>query len=440
MSGATRPVRLIRLFAQVRPGEGRAVALAFCCFFVLLGSYYILRPLRDSMATVFTSGQLSQLFTFTFVFTLMFSALFGALVSRLKLTRFVPGVFWFWLLNVLLFYGLFRVLPASRWVAGCYFVWFSVINLFMISMFWTLMVDLFTPAQATRLFAVIAAGGSLGAIAGPLVTRLLVAALGIDGLLLVAAGGFAFLILIVHLLLREKERLRTDATLGQTSSMDHELTGSALDGFRTILATPLLRNQTLFMLLMTWVNTIAYFMQTDVVARSFTGMADRTEAVADIALWINVGSAVILLFGLGRFVQRFGVTAGLILNPLIMIIAFAAVGVSPSLLMVQSLQVIRSVAQYAIARPSREMCFTVVPQESRYKAKNVVDTVIYRLGDVTAAWMQAGLQLAGFGLAGVVALGMGSSALWGGAARSLGRRYESMRAQRAQREVDAPVA
>lgn len=430
MSAETRPVRLTQLVAQVRPGEGRAVTLAFCCFFVLLASYYILRPLRDSMATAFNSGQLSQLFTIGFVFTLMFSAVFGALVSRLQLARFVPGLFWFWLLNVLLFYALFRAAPDSRLVASCYFVWFGVINLFLISMFWTLMVDLFTPAQATRLFALIAAGGSLGAIAGPLLTRALIRPLGIDGLLLVAAGGFGLLVVIVHLLLREKERLRRDAALGQDSSMDHDLSGNALDGFRAMLATPILRNQALFMLLMTWVNTVAYFMQTDAVARSFSGVADRTQAVADIALWTNVGAALILLFGLGRFVQRFGITASLLLNPLIMIVAFAGVAVAPSLLAVQALQVIRSVAQYAIARPSREMCFTVVPQESRYKAKNVIDTVVYRLGDVTAAWMQAGLQLAGFGLAGVVALGVATSMLWGASATALGRRYEQLRSGR----------
>jgi AAA family ATP:ADP antiporter len=430
MSGATRPARLTQLVAQVQPGEGRAVSLAFCCFFVLLGSYYVLRPLRDSMATVFTSAQLSQLFTVTFVFTLVFSAIFGVIVSRVRLTRFLPGVFWFWLANIVLFYALFRTAPENRWVAGSYFVWFSVVNLFMISVFWSLMVDLFSPEQAPRVFPVVAAGGSLGAVMGPLVTRALAASIGTAGLVLVAAAGFLLVIVILHQLMREKERFRASDSRAQQSTLDHGLEGSALDGFKTMLGTPIMRSQALFMLLMTWINTIAYFLQTDIIARSFEGMAARTQAIADIDLWVNIGTVVILVFGLGRFVQRFGVTAGLILNPLMMLVAFVAVALSPTLLMVQGIQILRRVAQYAIARPSREMCFTVVPQESRYKAKNVIDTVIYRLGDVSAAWMQAGLQIAGFGLAGVVVLGLGASVLWSGAAAALGRRYEQLRGGR----------
>ena len=163
---------------SVAPHERRALVLAFACNFVLLGSYYILRPLRDTVATIYGVGHLQQLFTATFFGTLIGSTIFSALASRIRLTRLLPGVFWFWLGNLALFEVLFRLAPDNRWVGGSYYVWFSVTNLFMISIFWSLMVDVFSAAQATRLFALIAAGGALGAIAGPLLTRLLVAGLG----------------------------------------------------------------------------------------------------------------------------------------------------------------------------------------------------------------------------------------------------------------------
>ncbi len=154
-------------------------------------------------------------------------------------------------------------------------------------------------------------------------------------------------------------------------------------------------------------------------------------AIADISLVVNILAAIILLFGMGRFVHRYGVTAGLILNPIIMVLAFIAVALSPTLLMIQALQVIRQVSQYAIARPSREICFTVVSQMDRYKTKNVIDTVVYRFGDLTSAWMQAGLRAAGLRVVGSAVAGIGISIVWGMGALLLGKRYEVLRAQQA---------
>jgi len=407
------------------------VALAFACNFMLLGSYYILRPLRDSMATVFGAGQLQNLFTLTFLVTVLCSPIYTALASRLKLTTLLPGAFWFWLLNVLLFSGLFALAPASRWVAGAYYVWFSVVNLIMISVFWSLMVDLFSAAQATRLFALIAAGGSLGAIGGAAVTRLYVPALGLKGLLLLAAAGFAVVIGLIYRLMREKERLRLSASSGQTSSLTHRLAGNPLEGFGELLRSAYQRHQAAFMLFMTWASTVAYFFQTDLISKAFAGIERRTEVIADIDLVVNIASALIMILGVGRLIRKFGVTTGLVLNPLIMLVAFSAIALAPTVLMIQAVQVVRRVSQYAIARPSREICFTVVPQESRYKAKNVIDTVIYRLGDVTAAWLVAGLRWAGTGLAGTVALGLAVSAAWAVSATGLGRRFEVLRRKQA---------
>ncbi|MEZ5566030.1 MAG: MFS transporter [Gammaproteobacteria bacterium] len=419
---------LTRTIARIEAAELRAVVLAFSCNFALLGGYYILRPVRDVMATVFGVAQLQNLYTGTLVLTLLCAPAFAWLTTRFKLTRVIPGMFWFWISNILVFYLLFNAAPDSRWVAAAYYWWFSVVNLFMISIFWSLMVDLFSAAQATRLFALIAAGGSIGAIAGPVVTTLFVSSVGVSGLLLIAAADLVVVIGLVHLLMREKSRLQTDHVETQTSTLDQKLSGNPFAGFSALFESGYIMNQALFIMLMTWVATVAYFLQTDLISQAFSDIADRTVALADIDLAVNILSALLLVFGVGRFVTRFGVTAGLFLNPVIMALAFVAIALSPTLLMIQAIQIVRRVSQYAIARPSREICFTVVPQESRYKAKNVIDTVVYRFGDLTAAWMQGGLRMLGFGLSGAVGMGLLTAGAWGAVAVALGRRYERLRA------------
>ena len=411
---------------KVEPSEVKAVLLAFLCNFVLLASYYILRPLRDTMATVFGADELQNLFTGTFVITFLCAPVYAAVAAKVRLERFLPGLFWFWIFNILIFYVLFLAAPENRWVAAAYFWWFSVVNLFLISVFWTFMADIFSTRQAPRLFAFIAAGGSAGAIAGPLMTTLLVGLIGVGGLLLCAAGGFAIVILLIHLLMREKEERRLTHQDGQSTTLNHSLPGNPFRGFSLLLKSPYLLGQAAFMLLLTWVATVIYFLQTDLIAKAYVGVESRTIAFAELDLVVNVVAAVILIFGLGRVIQRFGITASLVLTPVAMMAAFCGVAFAPTLFMVQSARALQRITQYAIARPSREILFTVVDQESRYKAKNVIDTVVYRFGDLSAAWMQAGLRAANFGIAGAAALGLAASAAWAVVAYGMGRRYEAV--------------
>ena len=418
--------RLIGTASKAQPHELKAALLAFACNFVLLASYYILRPLRDTMATVFGVAQLQNLFTVTFVFTVVLAPLFAWCIANVKLSRFFPGVFWVLIGNLLLFYGLFRLMPESRWVAAAYYCWFSVINLFLISIFWTLMADTFSSGQATRLFAFIAAGGSTGAIMGPLITTSLVRTIGVSGLVLTACGGFVVVILLVHLLMREKAKLRALDRDTQQTRLDHSLPGNPFRGFMLLFQSRYLLGQALFLILMTWIATILYFMQADFVARTFSAVAGRTIAFADVDLFVNICSAAILLLGLGRFLQRFGVTASLALSPILMVLACVALAVAPTLFVVQFARALQRISQYAIARPSREILFTVLDQQSKYKAKNVIDTSVYRFGDLTAAWLQTGLFALGLGAFGIVALGAAVSAAWGLTALVIGRRYQAI--------------
>ncbi len=424
-----RPVRhwLLGKVVEINAAEVRAVTLAFVCNFVLLASYYVLRPVRDAMATVFGVHHLQDLFTGTLVLTLICSPAFAWLTDTFRLSRVLIGVFCFLIVNLVLFYGWFSTAPDSRVLAAVFYWWFSVVNLFMISVFWSLIVDVFTPNQAARLLPAITAGGSLGAILGPIVISVFVRSVGVAGMLLVAAAGLAIVIALVHRLIREKQHLQASHAETQASTLDHELRGTMLDGFRVLLTSSYQMNQALFMLLMTWIATIGYFIQTDMIARAFTDVASRTQALADIDLLVNITSAAIALFGLGRFIARFGVTGSLVLNPILTAISFILMALSPTLLMLQATQALRRITQYAIARPSREICFTVVDQESRYKTKNLIDVVMYRLGDVSSAWVQAGIRWLGFGIGASLGLGVLVSGLWGVSAWTLGRHYERKR-------------
>ncbi len=419
--------RLLLTAVKVEPAEVKAVLLAFFCNFVLLASYYILRPLRDTMATVFGPDELQQLFTGTFVITLLCAPAYAAVAAKVRLQRFLPGLFWFWLLNILVFYVLFQVAPQNRWVAASYYWWFSVVNLFLISVFWTFMADTFSERQAPRLFAFIAAGGSTGAIAGPIITTMFVEMIGVAGLLLISAAGFLVVILLIHLIMREREVLRLTQQDVQKTTLDHNLPGNPFRGFGLLFKSPYLLAQAAFILLLTWAATLTYVLQTGLIAKAYTGIESRTVAFADLDLVVNIASAVILIFGLGRAIQRFGITVSLMLTPIAMMAAFCGIAITPTLAMVQFTRGLQRITQYAIARPSREVLFTVIDQQSRYKAKNVIDTVVYRFGDLSAAWMQAGLRAANYGLAGAIGAGLAVCATWAAVAFGMGRSYEAIR-------------
>ena len=421
------PHRLLRKIVEVNAQEVRAVALAFACNFVLLASYYVLRPVRDAMATVFGVNQLQNLFTGTLILTLICSPVFAWLTDTFKISKVLVGVFCFLIANLLLFYAWLNASPDSRALAAAFYWWFSVVNLFMISVFWSLMVDVFTPTQASRLLPAISAGGSLGAIIGPVVTSLFVKSMGVKNMLLLSAAGLVIVIAFVGSLIREKRRLQDSHAETQKSTFDHRLHGTMLDGFKALLTSSYQLNQAVFIVLMTWIATIGYFIQTDMIARAFGDLASRTQALANIDLVVNVVSAAVALFGLSRFISRFGVTGSLVLNPILMAISFILMALSPTLLMLQATQALRRVTQYAIARPSREISFTVVDQENRYKTKNLIDVVMYRFGDLSSAWVQAGVRWLGFGVGASLSLGVLVSGLWGISAWKLGRQYERRR-------------
>jgi AAA family ATP:ADP antiporter len=291
--------------------------------------------------------------------------------------------------------------------------------------FWSLMADIFSRTQAKRLFGFIAAGGTVGTISAPAFTVLFVNTVGTNTLLLISAAGFAVTAFLVRMVDAEKRKLLASGEEAQRTSLDHKLGGNPFDGFTLLFRSRYLLMIALFILLMTTISTVIYFQLQDLIQHQFATRAARTRAFATIDLATNSIAVFIQLFGTGRFIQRFGVTAGLLLNPLIMVVAFLAVAFSPVLMVLGTIQVVRRFAEYAIAKPSRDMLFTVVDQQAKYKAKNVIDTVVYRFGDVTSAWLSNAVLP--YGVAGLAVAGVIVSALWFPIAYSLGRRYEAVR-------------
>ena len=415
--------RALKSIAGIEPHEVKAVVTAFVYFFFLMASYFILRPLRDTMGTVYGVAHLQELFTGTFVLSFIVAPIFAGLASRIRLASFLPWVYGFIAITMVVFYFLFQNVVNDRWVAAAFYVWLSTFNLLTISVFWSLMADTFSSAQARRLFGVIAAGGTVGTICAPAFIALFVGSVGTNSLLLISAAGFTITAFLVRQLEAQKRKLA--GAQAQPTTLDRKLGGNPFDGFALLFRSRYLLMIALFLLLMTWISTVIYFQLGDLISKEFASRAARTQAYATIDLATNSIAVLIQLFGTGRFIRRFGVTTGLLINPVIMVLAFVAVVFSPVLLVLGAIQVTRRFSEYAIAKPSRDMLFTVVDQQAKYKAKNVIETVVYRFGDLTSSWVSAAVLP--FGVAGLAVFGIAIAVVWFPVAWLLGRKYEAVR-------------
>lgn len=394
------------------PEERRALLVSFAYFFCLLCGYYVLRPLREEMGIVGGVQHLHWLFTATFISMLAAVPLFGWITSRFSRTTFLPVVYLFFIANLLLFFAAFQFEPARFWTARVFFVWISVFNLFVVSVFWSLMADLYSDAQGRRLFGFIAAGGSIGAITGPLLTALLVGPLGTTNLLLVS-GAFLVgaLVCMRTLTQRVRREKRPEEAFG----------GGIWEGITTLARSRYLLGVALFIVGLTVVATFVYFEQAHVVKQTFTNSAERTRFFASIDLAVNGIAVALQLFGTGRLVQRFGLTSVLSFMPLVTTVGLLLLGAMPVIAVLAAFQVLRRAGDYALTRPAREVLFTVVPRVEKYKSKNVIDTVVYRGGDALGGWVFAGLTSLGFGLAGVAYVGAAIALAWFVLALWLGR-------------------
>jgi len=424
MSSVTRQPLLQRL-VQVQRGEVSALVWSFLYFFSLLCGYYVLRPVRDEMGIQGGVENLQWVFSGTFVVMLAAVPLYGWAVARLPRRRLLPAVYLFFIANLLGFYLFMRAGIAPVAAARAFFIWVSVFNLFVVSVFWSVMADIFSNAQARRLFGFIAAGGSAGAVTGPALTTLLAPQLGPTNLLLVSAGFLSITLLCIARLLKgDAERPGGTA---QTSAGAQGTGGGLWAGLRQVLASRYLLGICLYVLLYTTLSTVLYFEQAHIVKAAFEDSGQRTAFFAGIDLAVNTLTVLAQIFVTARVVRWLGVGGALAFLPLGVAAGLIALGAFPGLVVLVTVQVLRRAGHYAVSRPAREMLFTVVGREERYKAKSVIDTLVYRGGDAASAWLYTGLSALGLGLSAIAFIGVPIALVWAYNGMRLGRRQDRLR-------------
>jgi AAA family ATP:ADP antiporter len=416
---------------DIRPGEGQALAWSWAYIFSILAAYYVLRPIRDQMGVAGGIENLPWLFTATLVGMLALNLPFAYLVKRMPRARFVPITYRFFAANILAFALALYLAPPDWgiWIGRVFFVWLSIFNLFVVSIFWATIVDVFSNDQSKRLFGFIAAGATVGAITGSATTAILAKNVPTWGLMLCAVALLEVAVFCMRGLASLSARLHAvPGSETANDGQDRTIGGSVLAGVTRTLASPYLLNISLFLLLFSVTSTFLYFEQAGIAKRSFPDRGAQTAFFASVDLAVNVLTLGVQLFLTGRIVKRLGVGITLALLPAFSVLGFAALAVSPTIGVIVAFQVLRRAGNFAIARPIREVLFTVVPREDRYKAKSFIDTVVYRLGDQVGAWSFTGIQGLGLGSTGIAGAAVPLSVAWLLNSLWLGRAQDRRRA------------
>jgi AAA family ATP:ADP antiporter len=426
-----------------REGEGSALFWSSAYYFLVLAAYYVLRPIRDEIGAASGAEKLAWLFTGTLVGMLLVHPLYASLVAKLPRRRFIPLAYRFFILNLVAFFVAFRVVdPAQvQWVGWVFFIWTSVFNLFVVSVFWSLVTDVFSSGQGKRLFGIVAVGGTVGAVAGSSITASLVGTLGPLNLMLVSAAILELAVQAAGYLDRREGALRAadeaavDSAVGTgsaaaapaapaRSSRDEVIGGGVLEGIKHAFASPYLLGIAALVLTYAITSTFLYFQQADIVARVFADdRAARTRVFANVDLAANSLTLLAQLFLTGRVMTWFGVGIALAVLPLLTLVGFGILGVAPVLGVLVAFQVVRRASTYAFQRPAREALFSVLPRTDKYKAKNFSDTFVYRLGDQVGAWSYSWMAIFGLGLSGLAFTMVPLSAAWLVLALWLGRQH-----------------
>jgi AAA family ATP:ADP antiporter len=407
---------------MIKERELNAVVSAFLFVVVLMSAYYILRPVRDAMASDWTDADVSWLWTLNFFISTGVVALYGAAVSRFRFRLLVPATYGIFAASFVSFYALGFFFADRAFIDKSFYVWVSVFSLFHISVFWSFMSELFSKEQSGRLFGIIAAGASVGGLVGPSVPAFFSASLGTDNLMLIASVMLLLTIPIIFHLQNLKLTAPGERLLA-TTPPKKTIGGNPLAGFKLFFSNPYLLCIGLFIFLYTGISSFVYF-----ELKNLLGELTRTERTAiwaQMDLAVNVLSISTGLLVTGRIVSKFGMPITIALIPVAICFGLLVLAISPFLGAVVIVQIVRRAGNYAVTRPAREMLFTRVDRETRFKAKPVIDIVAYRGGDMLMAWLFTALtQGLGLGLAAVAMVGAGIAALWSLVGIYLGRWFE----------------
>jgi ATP:ADP antiporter, AAA family len=419
--------RVLRLAIDVRPNEVAALLWSCLYVFAVLSAYYVIRPIRDDMGVQGGVENLQWLFTGTLVTMIAVNPLFSAVVRRLPRRRFIAVTYRFFMFNLIAFVVWFGLAGAGQqiWLGRVFFIWASVFNLFVVSVFWALMVDVFDSEQGKRLFGFIAAGASVGAVIGS--SFIVTMAKNVEPIYLLSASIVLLEISVfsVGRLSRLSEALQHVPGSGETP-----IGGSIIAGFTHTFRSTYLVNGAVFILMFAVTSTFLYFQQAGIAASAFADRAARTQFFGQIDLLVNTLTLLVQVFLTSRILRLLGVAATLALLPVMSVAGFSALALAPTIGVLVMLQVARRVGNFAVARPTRELLFTVISREDKYKAKTFIDTVVYRAGDQIGSWSYAALGLLGLGISGVAWVAVPLSLAWVINSLWLGRRQAAMAAER----------
>ena len=413
---------IARVF-EIEHEEVATVALGFAMFFLLFAGYFVLRPVRETMGIAGGVENLQWLFTGTFLATLAALPLFGWVAARVQRRRILYWVFGFFATNLLLFAFGFSMRPDDVWLARAFYIWLSMFNLIAISVAWSVLVDVFAAPEAKRLFALMASGASIGGLVGPLLGVLLVASIGHAGLLVISAVLLTGSALCVHSIQRWRE---AHPIAMQPAEGRRALGGSPLAGATEVLRSPYLLGIALYVLLLASVSTFLYFDQARLVQATYPLKTDQTRVFGLIDMVVQALAIVSQWFITGRLAQRLGIGVLLIAVPLLTAVGFAWLAIAPTFAVLAVVMVVRRSGEYAFVRPGREMLYTPLAPEAKYKAKNFNDTVVYRGADAVSSWVKTGVDLLAQQPAVAMVLGALVAVCWMLTGVSLATRYRAL--------------
>jgi len=422
MRGKKSCLNILQYIVDVKKNELAAVCWAFLYIFVLFIAYYVMRPIRDELGVAGGVDNLSWLFTGTLVAMVALNPLYAYATKRWAREKFIAITYHFFTANLIIFLILLgNSTPEQQiWIGRAFFIWVSVFNLFVVSVYWSVVVDVFDAEQGKRLFSFLAAGATLGGIAGSALTTGLVEHLGQKTLLLLAAILLEVAIFAARKLsrLNVQQQMETETTLASKS-----IEGGLFSGFTHTLRSPYLMGISAFILLNSVTSTFLYFQQAEIAEANFIDRAARTAFFANIDLWVNALTLIFQLYLTGKLLKSTSVTLVLCSLPFISIIGFTILAFIPSITMLVIVQVARRVSNFGLSRPTREILFTSISREDRYKAKNFIDTVVYRGGDQVGSWSYAGLGALGLRIAGISIAAVPISVIWLFISYWLGRKH-----------------
>jgi len=414
--------RALEMTSNIRSNELRATVVSFAIVFILMASYFVLRPVRDAMASDWSDTEVSMLWNLQFFISAGIVALYGWVISRVRFKSIVPSVYAIFALSFLCFYFITPLFAEKGFIEKVFYLWVGAFSLFHLSIFWSLMATTFSKEQSKRLFAVIASGASAGAIIGPVIPAFFATRLGLEALMLIAASGLLLVVPLVLCLYRLQD-IDLANEKSKSAPKISSLGGDWWSGFMSVVSNRYLLGIALFILLYVFIGSFVYFEQKNLLAEY--SRSERAQILGTVDWVVNTLTFVMALFVTSRIVTKFGMPTTLMLLPVLLIVGMLALAFAPMIVIVMAVQVARRTGNYAVTRPAREMLFTQVSEEERFKSKPVIDVVVYRGGDAVSGMLFAllsdGLSL---GLAAIAFVGAGISAVWATVAYRLGHSYE----------------